>query len=122
MKLSEMILNSMKAAAEYNISLESKMEYLQELSDSYIKAVSMEEAEAAKKFFSRKVKAKKYFLVLVRVDNVWSLENGFYDKEEAQEEKDCLRSHHKAKDIKILSCVDSQDAITAAIEKLNQSI
>lgn len=120
MKLSEMILNSMKAAADYEMSLESKMQYLQELSDSYIKAVALEEAAAAKEFFNRNVKAKKYFLVLVRVENVWSMENGFYSKEEAQEEKDCLRAHHKAKDIKILTCVDSQDAITAAIEKLNQ--
>ena len=51
MKLSEMILNSMKAAAEYNLPLDAKMEYLQELSNSYVKALEMEEMKAAAEYF-----------------------------------------------------------------------
>ena len=51
MKLSEMILNSMKTAAEYEISFDAKMKYLQELSDSYVKAIEMEETQAAKEYY-----------------------------------------------------------------------
>lgn len=65
---------------------------------------------------------KKYLIVLVRENDVWYMENGFYSKDDAEAEKECLRDHHKAKDIKIVSVADNQNAIESAIKTLNEGV
>lgn len=66
---------------------------------------------------------KKYFIVLTCNDGMWHMENGFHNKEEAQEEKEDLRSHHKAKDIKILALPNGKnDTVITAIKNLNEGL
>lgn len=65
---------------------------------------------------------KKYFIVLVRENDVWYMENGFTSKDEAKGEAECLRDHYKAKDVKILTCDNKRNAIESAIKKLNEGI
>ena len=62
---------------------------------------------------------RSYHLVLVRESGKWHLENGFYNKDCAKDEIEDLRSHHKAKDLKILTVSNTQAAIESAINALN---
>jgi len=65
---------------------------------------------------------RKYFIVLVREDNVWHMENGFYKKEDAIGEKECLRDHYKAKDVKIVATFNKTAMHLEIINKLNGSV
>lgn len=65
---------------------------------------------------------RKYYIVLVREDNTWYMENGFYKKDDAQGEKECLRDHYKAKDIKIVSTINKTAIHLEIIKKLNEVV
>lgn len=68
---------------------------------------------------------KKYHIVLIfcHESNQWHMENGFYNKEDAKEEKEILRESHKAKDIKILTLANGKnETVLNAIKELNSKV
>lgn len=67
-------------------------------------------------------KARTYFTLAIRADGVWSPQFGDYDRETVEQEARDMRDSDSAlrsKDCKVISSGDSQDAINAAIAKLN---
>ena len=60
----------------------------------------------------------KYHTLLVRDAGKWCIAFGDYSLACVKEERAEMRSHHKAKDLKIITTDDGQTAIDEAIAKL----
>lgn len=66
---------------------------------------------------------KKYYIVAVYCgeSQMWHMENGFYSKEDAKEEKEILKETYKAKDVKILTLANGKnDTVLSAMAELNK--
>lgn len=68
--------------------------------------------------------SRKYFSLLQRIDDQWTIQFGDYDRSIVEAERDDYRHGSqsiKARDLKIISSGGTQAAINAAVAKLNAS-
>jgi hypothetical protein len=62
---------------------------------------------------------RKYYTLIVRENGRWSPEFGDYRKAVVRDELEDQRTHHKRKDLMVITTEDVQASINAAIAELN---